>query len=52
MNNQHNTVLTTIHQRRSIGKLVLPVPSDDELATALQAAFAAPDHKQLKPWKF
>lgn len=52
MDNQNNTVLTTIYQRRSIGKLVLPVTNDDELAAAFQAAFAAPDHKQLKPWKF
>lgn len=52
MNNLTNAVLTAIHERRSIGKLVLPMPNDDELNVALQAAFAAPDHRQLKPWRF
>lgn len=47
-----NAILNTIHKRRSIGNLSLPMPNDDELKTALQAAFAAPDHKQLKPWQF
>lgn len=47
-----NAVLDIIHQRRSIGNLVLPMPSQDELNTVLHAAMVAPDHKQLKPWQF
>ena len=47
-----NDALKNIHQRRSIGKLDLPIPSQDELATVLKAAMCAPDHKQLKPWQF
>ncbi len=45
-----NPVLDIIHQRRSIGKLSLPMPNQDELNTVLHAAMVAPDHKQLKPW--
>ena len=47
-----NPVLDIIHQRRSIGKLSLPMPNQDELNTVLHAAMVAPDHKQLKPWQF
>lgn len=47
-----NPVLDIIHQRRSIGKLVLPMPNQDELDAVLNAAMVAPDHKQLKPWRF
>ncbi|WP_294035082.1 nitroreductase [uncultured Moraxella sp.] len=47
-----NPVLDIIHQRRSIGNLVLPMPNQDELDAVLHAAMVAPDHKQLKPWKF
>lgn len=47
-----NETVHTIHARRSIGKLTLPMPNDDELHTVLQSALVAPDHKQLKPWRF
>lgn len=47
-----NAVLDTIHQRRSIGNLTLPMPTQDELEAVLSAAMVAPDHKQLKPWQF
>ena len=40
-----------IHTRRSVGKLSLPMPSDDELKSAIHCAMTAPDHKQLKPWQ-
>ena len=43
--------LKTIYDRRSIGKLTLPMPTADELSLMLQTAFTAPDHKQLKPWQ-
>lgn len=38
--------------RRSVGRLVEPAPDDDELKRILEAAAAAPDHGDLKPWKF
>lgn len=47
----NNPVTDIMHARRSIGKLVLPMPSDAELAHVLQASVVAPDHKQLKPWR-
>lgn len=47
-----NPVLEAIHHRRSIGKLSLPIPTDEQMAHIWQAAMDAPDHKQLKPWQF
>ena len=47
-----NEILNIIHQRRSIGNLSLPMPNDAELKSVLEAAMVAPDHKQLKPWRF
>ncbi len=44
-------ILKAIHDRRSIGKLSLPMPNKEELSLMLQTAFTAPDHKQLKPWQ-
>lgn len=41
-----------IINRRSVGKLTAPAPSDDELQTLMQLVFAAPDHKMLKPYRF
>ncbi|EAR08688.1 nitroreductase family protein [Reinekea blandensis] len=38
--------------RVSHPKLSEPMPSDEELATAYQAAFRAPDHAWLRPWRF
>lgn len=46
-----NEVIKAIHSRRSIGKLSLPMPNQDELTLAIQTAMTAPDHKQLKPWQ-
>ena len=43
--------LTAIHQRRSIGRLGPPAPSDDDLRTILEAAVVAPDHDELRPWR-
>ncbi len=37
--------------RRSIGRLVEPGPTDSDLERILQAALAAPDHGELRPWK-
>ena len=38
--------------RRSIGRLVEPAPDDDELRRIFEAAASAPDHMELRPWKF
>ncbi|HSH61480.1 MAG TPA: nitroreductase family protein, partial [Acidimicrobiales bacterium] len=37
--------------RRSIGRLVEPGPTGRDLDHILQAALAAPDHGELRPWK-
>lgn len=47
-----NDVIKTIHDRRSIGKLTLPMPSLHEISQAIESAMTAPDHKQLTPWRF
>ena len=47
-----NEALDVLFKRRSIGRLTEPAPSDDELATMLRAAAAAPDHGELRPWRF
>lgn len=47
-----NSTIEMIHARRSIGVLTEPAPSDAEVTTAIQAAIAAPDHRQLTPWRF
>lgn len=41
-----------IHQRQSIGHLVEPAPSHEQLDIAFQAALTAPDHHRLKPTQF
>src|SRR5688500_15625818 len=38
--------------RRSIGRLTEPAPDDDELRRILEAAVSAPDHLELRPWRF
>jgi nitroreductase len=38
--------------RRSIGRLTEPAPDDDELRRILAAAVSAPDHMELRPWRF
>jgi nitroreductase len=38
--------------RRSIGRLTEPAPDDDELRRIFEAAVSAPDHLELRPWKF
>ena len=44
--------LDVLFARRSIGRLTEPAPSPDELDTILRAAAAAPDHLELRPWRF
>ncbi len=45
-------VLDAIRNRRSVGKLAYPAPSDADVQTMLDAAMFAPDHKELRPWRF
>lgn len=44
--------LTLLHQRSSMGKLMAPAPSGEHLEAIYQAALRAPDHKELRPWRF
>ncbi|HUP85114.1 MAG TPA: nitroreductase family protein [Acidimicrobiales bacterium] len=44
--------LELLFRRRSIGRLTEPAPSDDELTAMLRAAAAAPDHGELRPFRF
>src|SRR5687768_12273215 len=44
--------LKAIQTRRSVGKLSPPAPSDNDLKQMLDAAMTAPDHNELRPWKF
>lgn len=41
-----------ILSRRSIGRLTEPGPAGDDLRRILEAAAAAPDHGELRPWRF
>ena len=45
-------VNSVIHARQSIGQLVAPAPSIEQLDQAIAAALTAPDHKRLRPWQF
>ena len=38
--------------RRSNSQLTEPYPSQEEMTTVYQAAFRAPDHSWLRPWRF
>jgi len=44
--------LEAIFARRSVGRLVEPGPGEADLRTVLEAAAAAPDHGELRPWRF
>ncbi|MBW3557514.1 MAG: nitroreductase [Actinobacteria bacterium] len=46
------TGLDLLFRRRSISRLTEPAPSEEELRTILKAAAAAPDHGELRPWRF
>lgn len=44
--------LTLLHQRSSMGKLMGPAPSPEQMETIYRAALRAPDHRELRPWRF
>ena len=45
-------VLAAIALRRSTGRLTAPGPNAAQLSTILDAAACAPDHGELRPWRF
>lgn len=44
--------LALLLERHSPWPLTAPAPRDDELDLVFQAALRAPDHGQLRPWRF
>ena len=44
--------IKTLLSRRSNAQLVEPFPSKEEMKLVYQAAFRAPDHSWLRPWRF
>ncbi|ELA08460.1 putative nitroreductase [Moraxella macacae 0408225] len=50
MNSQQ--ILTFIQSRRSVGRLLAPTPTPEQIKQAVATALTAPDHKQLKPFRF
>ncbi|RUR33534.1 nitroreductase family protein [Vreelandella nanhaiensis] len=44
--------LTLLHERSSMGKLTDPAPTAEQMDAIYQAALRAPDHKELRPWRF
>lgn len=44
--------LEAISARRSVGRLRLPAPTGKDLEAILIAAACAPDHGELRPWRF
>lgn len=44
--------MTLLHERSSMGKLTGPAPTPEQLDAIYRAALRAPDHKELRPWRF
>lgn len=44
--------MTLLHERSSMGKLMAPAPDAEQLGAIYRAALRAPDHKELRPWRF
>lgn len=45
-------VLAVLHGRVSVGELTDPAPTAEQRAAIFRAALRAPDHAQLRPWRF
>lgn len=45
-------ILNFIQSRRSVGNLIAPAPSREQVKQAIATAITAPDHKNLEPWRF
>jgi nitroreductase len=54
MDPTREALLRRIQTRRSVPprRLVEPRPSESEIAEIVKAACAAPDHRQLRPYRF
>ncbi len=50
MNTQE--ILDFIKSRRSMGNLIAPAPTHEQIEQAIEVAMSAPDHKQLQPYRF
>ena len=46
------TALALLLSRKSHNKLIAPAPSEQQLKFMFEAALRAPDHAQLKPWRY
>src|SRR5690625_638547 len=46
------TPIEYLFNRRSVKFVQEPGPSEDELGKILRAGMSAPDHGQLRPWRF
>ncbi|MBB3192415.1 nitroreductase family protein [Halomonas cerina] len=44
--------LTLLHERSSMGKLMGPPPTPEQRRALYRAALRAPDHQELRPWRF
>ena len=55
MQDQHTqagAVIAALHSRVSVSELVAPAPSPEQRDIIFRAALRAPDHGQLRPWRF
>lgn len=48
----NSEILDFIKSRRSIGNLVAPAPTREQVEQAIEVALSAPDHKDLNPYRF
>ena len=51
-NTQVDAVIAALHSRVSVSELVAPAPSSAQRDLIFRAALRAPDHGQLRPWRF
>lgn len=47
-----DAILTCLHERVSVGDLQAPAPTPSQREAIFRAALRAPDHGQLRPWRF
>lgn len=52
MNQNLTCVIQNMQERQSVGALVEPIPSQQQLEQAIMTASIAPDHHRLQPWRF
>lgn len=51
-NRDDSSMLTCLHTRVSVSELQDPAPTASQRQAIFQAALRAPDHGQLRPWRF